>query len=84
MNEPKIWSHITDLLPNDHPLAGTTVSCTVCGAMVHCSNNECMQTWLETGRGPHCAPCFVNAVRAAPESLDDGLCVLDDEWGLPS
>jgi hypothetical protein len=61
--EPRIWSHITDVLPDDHPLAWTSVYCTACKDMVHASNNECMTTWVETGKGGYCLACFVAAVR---------------------
>jgi hypothetical protein len=85
ISEPRIWSHITDVLPDGHPLAHVTVYCAACREMVHAGNNECMQTWVETGRGPHCLPCFVDAVRGAePDEQRDGLCVLEDEWGLPA
>jgi hypothetical protein len=57
-NEPKIHSHIDDVLPDEHPLAFTCVDCVVCGVMVHASNNECMQTWIETGKGAYCLKHF--------------------------
>jgi hypothetical protein len=56
--EPLIHSHITDGLPDDHPLARVTVRCDTCHAMVHCENNECMQTWLETDWGYFCTRCM--------------------------
>ena len=56
--EPIIHSHITDVLPENHPLAYKTVYCDKCGVMVHCGNNECMQTWLETSWGNYCTKCF--------------------------
>lgn len=59
--EPRIWSHITDALPDEHPLAFKTLYCKTCDAMVHCGNNECMQTWVETSNGPYCIECFVKA-----------------------
>lgn len=58
MNEPKIHSHITDRLPEGHPLAYERVVCKRCGGSVHMSNNECMQTWVETGVGGYCLRCF--------------------------
>jgi len=58
MEEPRIHSHITDALPDDHALAYEMVDCEKCGVMVHASNNECMQTWIETGRGAFCMRCF--------------------------
>lgn len=57
--EPLIHSHITDGLPDDHPKAWETVWCDGCpGEMLHCENNECMQTWVETGKGDYCLKCF--------------------------
>ncbi len=56
--EPNIWSHLTDELPSDHPLAREQVYCRRCRALVHAFNNECMQTWVETGKGPYCLACF--------------------------
>ena len=56
--EPKIHSHITDCLPDGHPLANKTVYCDSCGAMVHAFNNECMQTWVEFDFGNFCIRCF--------------------------
>ena len=69
--EPLIHSHITDVLPDLHPLAFETISCKACGVMVHAANNECMQTWVESGVGAHCIKCF--AVDAM---------VLEDEFAL--
>lgn len=56
--EPLIHSHITDMLPRNHPSADTDVYCDKCGVMIHAFNNECMQTWLETERGNFCTKCF--------------------------
>jgi hypothetical protein len=50
------------------------VYCASCKAMLHASNNECMQTWVETGRGNFCVKCF-----AKISDVD----ALDDEYGLP-
>lgn len=75
--EPRIHSHIDDELPPDHPLAFKIVNCQACAVMVHCESNECMQTWVETGRGTYCLPCFVNEAKA-----EDGLECLYDNWGL--
>ncbi len=58
MKEPQIHSHITDELPKDHPLAFESVYCSACGGMLHCDNNECMQTWIEAGHGNWCIKCF--------------------------
>lgn len=73
MNEPQIHSHITDLLPDEHPLAFHGVYCKVCGMMLHASNNECMATWVESGSGNYCLAHF-----AARETL-----ALEDTDGLP-
>lgn len=58
--EPLIHSHITDVLPDDHPLATSNVYCSApyCGEMLHAFNNECMQTWIETENGNFCARHF--------------------------
>ena len=40
--------------------------------MLNAFNNECMQTWVETGVGNYCLPCFVN--------LTNG--VIEDEHAL--
>lgn len=61
--EPVIWSHITDGLPEDHPLAYETLYCVTCREMLHAGNNECMQTWVETGKGPYCIEDFVEAIK---------------------
>lgn len=58
MLEPIIHSHETDGLPDEHPLALTNVHCGACSVMVHCNNNECMQTWIETYRGNFCTACM--------------------------
>jgi hypothetical protein len=59
--EPLIHSEIEDSLPADHPLAHTDVDCLVCHDLLHAENNECMQTWVETGLGGLCLICFVKA-----------------------
>lgn len=67
MIEPSIHSHLTDVLPDDHHLANKTVYCQDCHEMLHCENNECMQTWVEfplrSDRGQviggnYCIKCF--------------------------
>lgn len=58
MREPQIHSHITDSLPNNHPLAEKNIHCNKCNEMVHACNNECMQTWVEAGKGNFCLACF--------------------------
>jgi len=59
--EPVIHSHITDVLPEDHPNAYYCVFCDSCNAMLHANNNECMQTWLETQDGNFCTNCYILA-----------------------
>lgn len=56
--EPLVHSHVTDVLPEAHPLAYTVVYCAGCKSMVHCDNNECMQTWVEWGPYALCGECF--------------------------
>ena len=73
MHDPKLHSHIEDGLPNEHPLTFKSVYCPICGEMLHAGNNECMQTWVETGRGNFCIPCFAQ--------IPD-VSALDDEYGL--
>lgn len=83
--EPRIWSGITDCLPDDHPLAWETLSCSTCGTMVHAANNENMDTWVETGRDVFCLPHFVEAVRSGdqPEGREVFYCFGEGEgWGL--
>jgi len=58
MNEPKIHSHITGVLPESHKLANKNVRCTTCKSSLHSGNNKCMQTWIETGQGNYCIFCF--------------------------
>lgn len=58
MIEPIIHSNITDALPKDHHLAYKIVNCKNCKTMCHCDNNECMQTWVETGDGNYCIDCL--------------------------
>jgi hypothetical protein len=69
VQEPKIHSHITDCLPDQHPMANEQVVCRKCGVLVHAFNNECMQTWVETGRGALCIKCFATT---CGEVLEDG------------
>lgn len=72
LKEPVIHSHITDRLPDDHKNAYESVYCSKCEQMVHAFNNECMQTWVETGIGVFCGNCF--------RKLD--IEVLEDYYGL--
>jgi hypothetical protein len=71
-SDPVLHTHIEDVLPDGHPNAWQAVYCTDCGSSLHASNNECMQTWVETGRGPYCLACFS---RGTGE-------VVEDVWGL--
>ena len=73
MQEPKLHSHIEDVLPDEHPLAFECVICSTCGVMLHASNNEGMQTWIVTGAGNFCVSCF---------SKIPDVSALDDEYGL--
>lgn len=75
MKEPIIHSHITDGLPDNHKLAYSSLFCECCNENLHASNNECMQTWVETGKGNYCLACFAREIY-----LLDG--VLEDKWGL--
>jgi hypothetical protein len=74
MKEPLIHSHILDVLPDSHPLSGSVVVCDRCEASLHMSNNECMQTWVETGIGNFCLKCFCIAGGA---TLEDNLALKD-------
>jgi len=56
--EPIIHSHIEDVLEDDHKWVHTSVSCDNCKALLHCSINECMQTWFETEFGNYCTDCM--------------------------
>ncbi len=64
--EPLIHSGVTDVLPEDHPLAYTSVCCDNCsyhGTLLHYAINENMQTWVEIlgegkWQGNFCLPCF--------------------------
>lgn len=69
--EPIFHSHMSDVLPDDHPLATETVFCLKCKKeMLHASNNECMQTWVEIYGKPFCLacalPCFQSVMTYAP------------------
>jgi hypothetical protein len=75
--EPKIHSHIDDELPDTHPLAWETVFCVQCRAMLHAANNECMQTWVETGKGAYCLKDFMTV--SGGEVLDDDLALPEDK-----
>ena len=73
VKDPVLHSHVEDVLPDSHPLAYESVYCRVCGQMLHAFNNECMQTWVETGKGNYCLACL----NAAQDSD-----AMDDDWGL--
>lgn len=75
--EPEIHSHITDLLPEIHPLAFRTIPCQTCSNILHAANNECMRTWVETGKGNYCLLCFIKLL-----AEEDSLFALEDEIGL--
>jgi hypothetical protein len=79
ITEPLIHSHITDGLPDDHPMANEVVDCKMCGVMVHAFNNECMQTWVESGQGNYCLGCFVEVLKSRGEY---GISVLHPGDGL--
>lgn len=57
--DPVLHTFITDSLPDDHPLAWESVACVACGGACHAVNNETMDNWFETGKGPHCWDCFI-------------------------
>jgi hypothetical protein len=83
--EPRIHSHVTGRLPDTHPLARSRVSCERCESLVHLASNSCVRTWIETGRGNFCLPCF--AVVAGGATRDDrsqlaGLDCLPPSFGL--
>jgi hypothetical protein len=59
MDEPIIHSHISDMLPENHPLAYEEVECYKCNDMVHCFNNECMRPWVEWLGFNLCFECFL-------------------------
>lgn len=81
IGEPLIWSHITDGLPEDHPLAYEAVFCSVGdGELLHASNNECMQTWVETGRGAYCLVHFVEAVAEVVQG--ETYHTVEEGWAL--
>lgn len=61
MREPLVHSHVADVLPDDHPPAEANVHCDRCGGLLHTQSNDCMTTWIETGRGNYDVVCFVIA-----------------------
>ena len=76
MIDPVLHTHVEDLLPDSHRLASETVYCQFggCGMMLHCENNECMTTWVETGKGNFCLKHFTQLLQTQGS--------LDDDWGL--
>lgn len=80
--EPRIHSHIGDGLPEGHPKAYEHFGCENCEDLVHANNNECMQTWIETGKGDFCMQCWADLLGGS-EDLGRFSC-LDDEWGINS
>lgn len=78
--EPQIHTHITDTLPDDHPLAWVTLNCDQCGTSLHIGN-ESMDDWVETGKGNYCFGCFFALYQAW--ATDQGNTEPEDAWGLP-
>ena len=77
--DPILHTHIEDELPDTHPRAFEGIECDSvnngkhCRKLLHAANNECMTTWVETGKGNYCIECFARI----PEVF-----ALEDEWGL--
>lgn len=69
--EPLIHSHVTDELPDEHPLAHRCIYCLGCQEMVHCENNECMTTWVECNAGAYCLQCFAKALAKTSDCIMD-------------
>lgn len=57
--EPRIHGTL-DELPGNHPfvLKSSSLYCENCNEMIWAFNNECMQTWVESGKGNFCITCF--------------------------
>lgn len=75
--DPILHSHIEDCLEDDHPWAFQMIKCEGCGELVHASNNECMQTWLEIYLGggkrvSYCVNCF-KITEVISDYLEDNL-----------
>ena len=79
MREPEIHSHITDELPNNHKWAQEQLYCKICIVTIHAGNNECMQTWVETGNGNYCLKCWVKELQMEEQWEYN---VLSGKWGL--
>jgi hypothetical protein len=75
--EPRIHSHVTDRLPDSHPLARSRVSCERCESIIHLASNSCVRTWIETARGNFCLPCFAVVAGGAPREDRSQLAGLD-------
>lgn len=73
LKEPQIHSGIEDGLKEDHIKANESLYCEKCDAMIHAFNNECMTTWVESGKGSYCISCFVEEYNKRDN---------DEEWGL--
>lgn len=76
MQEPRLHTALTDVIPDDHPWAWKSVFCVWCGQMVHGIPNECMDNWAETGLGPLCLSCLVESLNSYDD--DDRLLLPDD------
>ena len=57
-SEPIYHSHISDELPEGHPMALASQYCKECKGMVHAFNNECMSPWFEWEDSAICFDCF--------------------------
>jgi hypothetical protein len=78
--EPQLHSNISDQLPANHQLATRRVSCERCEAILHLQTNQCVRTWVESGRGNYCLYCFAVAVgELAPTAtrLGGAECLLE-------
>lgn len=85
--EPRIHSHVTDRLPDRHPLARTRVRCDRCESLLHLQSNSCVRTWVETGPGNFCIHCFVLAAGGAtPDQRAElaGVDCLPRSFGVPA
>jgi len=77
MGEPKIH-YVKDQLDATHPLAYKSLECTVCREAIHAFNNECMQPWVESGKGNYCLLCFTSSLMRSLEQGED-----ETKWGIP-
>jgi hypothetical protein len=82
MGEPIFHSHLTDELPQDHPLANEDVYCQThrslgcCdSSMLHAFNNECMRTWVEFADKTVCAESFAKFLLRGNGVLSDAAFV---------